>query len=148
MGSPCGPLDDPGASLERPWSDPGREMLIKPMFFNDFQFHTFHFWAVLGGCGEVAGATVGRLWSVLGAHWSVLGRKRRLRRAPRSSDESVSAGGAAAAREYEGDPQLHSVYAKYPGTPCPLRGGRTVSASRHPPTPFSDWGLRPKTNSQ
>ena len=98
----------------------------------------------------------GRPWSDRGASlerpWCALERFRaqnaapassdELRRAPRNSQVKRSVGAAAAAREYEGDPQLHSVHAKYFGTPCPVRGGRIVNASRYRPTPFRDPRLR------
>ena len=98
-----------GAPLERPWSrndyrNRGISMIFKPVLFT--------FVASLGG----AGRSLERLWGVFGSPLVPIGKFRvekgssdELRRAPRSSDESVSAGGAAAAREYEEDPQLHAV---------------------------------------
>ena len=108
-----------GAPLERPRSrndyrNPGISMIFKPVLFT--------FIPSLGG----AGRSLERLWGVFGSPLVPIGKfwvekdgsgelpgaptsSGELPGAPRSSGESVSAGGAAAAREYEGDPQFHSV---------------------------------------
>ena len=108
-----------GAPLERPWSrndyrNPGISMIFKPVLFT--------FVPSLMG----AGRSLERLWGVFGSPLVPIGKfwvekgssgelrraptsSGELRRAPTSSGESVSAGGAAAAREYEGDHQLHAV---------------------------------------
>ena len=65
---------------------------------------------------EGAGRSLERLWGVFGSPLVPIGKfwvekdgSGELPGAPASSGESVSAGGAAAAREYEGDPQLNAV---------------------------------------
>ena len=89
-------------------------MIFKPVLFT--------FVPSLGG----AERSLERLWGVFGSPLVPIGKfwvekdgsdelpgaptsSQELPGAPTSSAESVSVGGAAAAREYEGDPQLHAV---------------------------------------
>ena len=114
--SPCGPWNDPGASLERPLSDPGREMTIEILVFqwfsNPYFSLLFRPWGVRGGPWSDCGASLDRPWCPLEFFESkktAPASSGELPEAPPSSWGKRSSAGAAAAREYEGDPQLHAV---------------------------------------